>query len=276
MLIRDFPWNDAKIHVAQQAGRTRPIDVFTRSFEEWQNEWNGDYHSNHCWNRKLIFSIIELPGRQDRWLFGGVFRVRSHKPTIDPDGKNWVEYKVDKEPIFEAIIGRLIIEWKKDARAKGRLPESMLSTMYVAEILPEKYKGEEFPGYANINHSYAILERIWEESKPDWSAALMHCQGVYLITDHQTGLRYIGSAYGEEGIWSRWGTYFATGGHGNNKLIKNFLFEQDRGVEYARQNFHMTLLEQASSRDSESYIIKRESFWKEALLTRTSFGLNEN
>jgi len=43
--------------------------------------------------------------------------------------------------------------------------------------------------------------------------------GIYLITDIKTGLRYIGSAYGENGIWSRWGNYFRTNGHGNNKLI---------------------------------------------------------
>ena len=61
ILFPSFDWGDAKIHVAQKAGDTRPIDVFTRSFDEWQNKWNGEYHSNHCWNRKYIFSMIELP-----------------------------------------------------------------------------------------------------------------------------------------------------------------------------------------------------------------------
>jgi hypothetical protein len=152
----------------------------------------------------------------------------------------------------------------------------MLSEMSVSEILPESYIGDDFPGYANINHSYAMLEKLWQESKPDWLTALIHCQGVYLITDIETGLRYVGSAYGEDGIWSRWGTYFQTGGHGNNKLLKKLLAQKDHGVHYARKNFQISLLEQASSRDSEQYVILRESYWKEVLLTRSKFGLNDN
>ena len=46
-LFTELNWDEAKIHVAQKAGQNRPIDVFTRSFEEWQNVWNGDFHSNH-------------------------------------------------------------------------------------------------------------------------------------------------------------------------------------------------------------------------------------
>jgi len=277
LLFPELNWNDAKIHVAQKAGQIRPIDVFTRSFSEWQNGWNGDYHSNHCWNRKYIFSIIELPDAPDRWLFGGIFQVISHKPKKDPaDGKSKIFYTVALDPQGKPLIGRLIIRWVKDARAKGRKPESMLSDMSLSAILPEPYAGEDFPGYANINHSYATLEKLWQDSKPDWAAALMHCKGVYLITDINTGKRYVGSAFGEEGIWSRWGNYFQTGGHGNNKLVKKLLKGKNKGVNYARKNFRISLLEQASSRDSEQYIQQRESYWKDVLLSRGKFGLNDN
>ena len=275
-LFSELNWNDVKIHIAQKSGQSRPIDVFTRSFSEWQNRWNGGHHSNHCWNRKYIFSIVELPNQPDRWLFGGIFRVISYKSGKSREGKDGMLYKVSLDPQGEPLIGRLIIRWVKTARAKGRKPESMLSDMSVAEILPEPYIGEDFPGYANINHSYATLEKLWQDSKPDWVAALMHCQGVYLITDLNTGLRYVGSAYGEEGIWSRWGSYFRTGGHGNNKLLKKLLAGKVKGVDYARKNFQISLLEQASSRDSEQYVIKREGYWKDVLLTRSKFGLNEN
>ncbi len=275
-LFPELQWNDVKIHVAQKSGQIRPLDVFTRSFSEWQNVWNGDYHTNHCWNRKYIFSIIELPNKPDRWLFGGIFLVNSCKKGKSRKGRDGMLYKVSLDPQGEPLIGRLILRWVKKARAKGRKPESMLTDMSVAEILPEPYIGEDFPGYANINHSYAILEKLWQDSKPDWVAALMHCQGVYLITDLETGLRYVGSAYGEDGIWSRWGSYFQTGGHGNNKLLKKLLAGKAKGVNYARKNFQICLLEQASSRDSEQYIIKRESYWKDVLLKRSKFGLNDN
>jgi len=275
-LFPDLDWKDVKIHVAQKSGQRHPIDAFAQNFSKWQNSWNGDHHSNHCWNRKYIFSIIEVPKKTNQWLFGGIFQVLSHTSAPNSRGsKNGTIYKVDLEPQGEALIGRLIIRWKKDARAKGRKPESMLSNMSVHEILPEPYIGEDFPGYPNINHNYARLEKLWQESKPDWLTALLHCQGVYLITDIETGLRYVGSAYGEEGIWSRWNSYFQTGGHGNNKQLKLLLAQEDKGVNYARKNFQISLLEQASSRDSEQYIIQRESYWKEVLLTR-KFGLNDN
>jgi hypothetical protein len=276
LLFPEINWSDVKIHVAQKADSTRPIDVFTRNFDEWQNDWNGSYHSNHCWNRKYIFSIIELPSEPNRWLFGGIFRVISYKSVKDETGKDWIYYKVDLESQGESLIGRLTIQWVKDARGKGRKPESMLSNMSVSEILPEPYAGEEFPGYANINHSYSTLEKIWKDSKPDWFTALAHCQGVYLITDAETGLRYVGSAYGEEGIWSRWSSYFLTGGHGNNKLLKKLLKGKSDGEDYARKYFQFCLLEQSSSRDSEQHILTREVFWKQALMTRGKFGLNDN
>jgi hypothetical protein len=275
-LFPGFDWQEAKIHVAQKSDNEHPIDCFVQSFDQWQNGWNGNFHSNHCWNRQFVFSMIELPKQTDKWLFGGVFRVVSHKPGKSRTGKQGVIYQVELTDFGQPLIGRLLSHWTKDARAKGRRPETMLENMSIAELLPEKYAGEDFPGYGNINHSYAVLENLWREGKPDWVAALSHSQGIYMITDTKTGLRYVGSAYGEEGIWSRWGTYFATGGHGNNKLLKKLLRDSKQGADYARENFMISLLEQASTRDDEKYILKRESYWKQTLLTRGIFGLNEN
>lgn len=274
-IFANFDWNLAKFHIAQRAGDTQPIDVFTRSFDEWQNKWNGAYHSNHCWNRQFIFSIIELPTQPNKWLFGGIFRVLSHSKKIRK-GKKWSYYKVELHSEGESLIGRLVFNWKKDARAKGRMPKSVLPNMTVAELLPETYVGIDFPGYENINLSFATLEQLWRDSKPDWRTALANCQGVYLITDTKSGLRYVGSAYGDNGIWSRWGTYFKTGGHGNNALLKELLGNRKNALEYARKNMQMCLLEHISNRANEKYVISRESFWKEALFTRGDFGLNVN
>ena len=276
ILFPSLDWDDTKIHVAQKSPNNRPIDVFTRSFEEWKNEWNGGFHSNYCWNRRYIFSMIELPTQPDCWLFGGVFEVLSHKKGKNRSGKDGVIYTVDLSECGRPMIGRVVVHWVKDARAKGRKPEGMLENMRVSKIFSEIYAGEDFPGYANINHSYAVLEKLWHDSKPDWVTALTHCQGVYLITDKNTGLRYVGSAYGEDGIFSRWGDYFSSGGHADNKLLKKLLSGKRNGVDYARANFQLSLLEQASSRDSEQYIIQRESYWKEVLLTRGQYGFNEN
>ena len=271
----NFDWSLAKFHIAQKSGSVQPIDVFTRSFDEWQNKWNGAYHSNHCWNQPFIFSIIELPTQPDKWLFGGIFQVLSHKKKMR-NGKEMSFYKVSLATEGEALIGRLVFHWKKDARAKGRKPATVLPNMSIAELLPETYVGIDFPGYENINLPFSIIEQLWHDAKPDWYTALANCQGVYLITDTKTGRRYVGSAYGEDGIWSRWGAYFKTGGHGNNVLLKELLGNRKNPIEYARKHMQMCLLEHISNRANEQYVILRESFWKEALHTRGEFGLNAN
>jgi len=274
-IFSEFDWNSAKFHIAQRSGETQPIDVFTRSFDDWQNKWNGAFHSNHCWNRPFIFSIIELPTQPNKWLFGGIFKVLSHQKKMR-NGKEKSFYKVELHTEGEAFIGRLVINWKKDARAKGRMPDTVLPNMSVAELLPETYVGIDFPGYENINLPFSAVEQLWRDSKPDWYTALANCQGIYLITDTKTGHRYVGSAYGDDGIWSRWGSYFKTGGHGNNVLLKELLGSRKNPIEYARKNMQMCLLEHISNRANEQYVILRETFWKEALYTRGEFGLNAN
>jgi hypothetical protein len=269
-------WTDTKIHLAQKSYRNRPIDVFTRSLDEWTTNWNGGYETVKCWNKKYIFSMIEIPTQQHHWLFGGVFEVLSCKTGMNGRGESGYIYKSVLTDNGRSMRGRVIIHYIKTGRNKARIAENILSDMTISEMLPDVYAGEDFPGLANINHSYAILEHLWRDAKTDWMTALTHCQGVYLITDNSTGLRYVGSAYGDSGIYSRWGNYFSTGGHGGNKNLKNLLFSKPNGADYARENFTICLLEHASSRDSEQHIIQRESYWKEVLLTRGQYGLNDN
>ncbi|MGE7413520.1 GIY-YIG nuclease family protein [Methylobacterium tarhaniae] len=98
-------------------------------------------------------------------------------------------------------------------------------------------------------------------------------KGVYLIVDKNTGKKYVGSAYNDVGIWSRWSVYAATG-HGWNAALVNLMAE--RGISYARERFRMTLLETWPFRTEDKIILERESHWKEALLTRGDFGYNQN
>jgi len=276
LLFQDLEWDRFKIHVAQANYKgVRPLDVFIRSFDEWQNDWNGRYQRKNYWNREFIFSIIEMPHKPDKWLFGGIFKVISNRASPTEDSPARRLYEVEFNPTGESLIGRLIVGWKKDSRPMGRSPEhpSMLPKMTVSEILPEAYAGEDCPGYANINHPFPVIEKVWRENKPDWKAALENSRGVYLITDTKTGLRYVGSAYGDTGLWARWGAYFKTHGHGNNKLLKELI--RKNGKDYARAHFTISLLEHASSRDSEQQTIEREEFWKRTLMTVGPFGLND-
>ena len=60
---------------------------------------------------------------------------------------------------------------------------------------------------------------------------------------------------------------------GNDSLVE--LIEKE-GIEYARENFQLSILEVWPMKTDDETIINRESFWKEVLLTRGQFGYNNN
>ncbi len=88
-----------------------------------------------------------------------------------------------------------------------------------------------------------------------------------------TGKRYIGSAYGDQGIWSRWCSYVATG-HGGNVELRALV--SDPTLDYCRKAFRFALLEYRPSPTPDDVILAREAFWKRILLTRGKYGLNRN
>ena len=94
---------------------------------------------------------------------------------------------------------------------------------------------------------------------------------MYVITDNSTGKQYVGSAYGGDGIWSRWCAY-AKNGHGGNAELRLLL--QDEGAAHA-DNFQYSILEVCDLNTSDDFIIGRESHWKTVLRTR-EYGLNSN
>ncbi len=100
-----------------------------------------------------------------------------------------------------------------------------------------------------------------------------NAKGVYLITDTLNGKRYVGSAYGTTGIWSRWECYVKTG-HGYNDELTWLI--NTSGIEYARKNFRFALLEHRTMKTDDNVVIQREQHWKSVLLTRSEFGYNKN
>jgi len=99
------------------------------------------------------------------------------------------------------------------------------------------------------------------------------CKRWFIIVDRSNGRKYVGSAYNNFGIWSRWSVY-VTNGHGFNDELIEIISE--KGIDYARKYFKMSLLEYRAMKIDDSVILERESFWKNALLTRGPFGYNKN
>ena len=150
--------------------------------------------------------------------------------------------------------------------------ESVLPTMTVSSILEEPFSGDPFPGHDRINHSLAGIQAVVSQARADWRVALESVKGVYVIHDKETGQRYVGSAYGDTGIWQRWATYARTL-HGGNVGLKELV--EEKGEEYYRTNMRFALLEYWSMRTDDAHVLGRESYWKDVLHAR-QLGHNKN
>ena len=255
--------SDYKIHFARWNGEEHPLNAWVRNPEHFQ-DWQEYRPVRDAFNRTYIFSLMRFYHEEDAWLFGGVFRVCARHED---------RYVVELTEIGGAFIGRLKLRSSYRGMAARVNFENYYDTFEVREIIREQYSGQTFPGYEEIDLPFSELEHLVQNDRTDWKAALKNVSGVYMITDTNTGKRYIGSAYGDDGIWSRW-TKYARSGHGGNAELRE-LVKSD--LRYPRRNFRFVLLEYRSASTPEGIIIKREKFWKDALLTRSEqYGLNSN
>lgn len=262
-LVAGHEIEDSKIHLASWNGQDQPLDIFVNDRAEWQ-AWNEYRGKRDDFNRKYVFSLIHFYPEQDVWLFGGLYKITNRHSD---------RYEVELQRKFQNLIGRLKVRFKRSGRAKAILPEKSFERMVIAEILREPYTGELFPGYEDVCLPFAKLESIIRQERKDWRSALSNIKGVYLIADTSNGKKYVGSAYGSTGIWSRWSCYIGTG-HGHNDDFSKII--KEHGVEYALKYFVFTLLEYRPMKTDDKAIIDRESFWKRALLTRGEYGYNNN
>lgn len=259
------------LHLAAYNGDVQPLDVFSIDPEEWKG-WNEYRNGKNVWTRNYIFTLIPDYHKQNRYVFGGIFRVIERF-------NDWKEtkrgYHVELDNKYSSLIGRLVVEFYRYQGLRGRnyLFEKFVDSMYVAEITELPYSGMAFPGYDNVNVSFSMLEGIFKHQKQDWYTALVNVKGVYLIMDNKNGKKYVGSAYGDKGLWSRWADYIYSGTGNNDELVQ--IIEKE-GVVYARNNFLFAIIEVFSMKTENEYIISRENYWKEVLLSRGIFGYNKN
>lgn len=249
-----------KVHLA--TGTTwLPLDAFYEGrFKEWQED-----QSARNFSRDMVIGLIHLG--DTRWLFAGVYRVRGCE--LCENGR--FRYSTELIDGQDDLIGRVVVEHRRTARASYLIGMPDGGPFVVAEILAQPMTVGDFPGYTSVCETYARLRIIVKQNLPSWRGALANMKGVYLITDLATGKLYVGSATGGDGLWQRWCAYVANG-HGGNRDLKAVLNEH--GADYV-QNFQYSLLEVADSRATDEYVLGREAFWKEVLDSRRH-GYNSN
>lgn len=257
-----------KVHFARFNKTYHPLDVWIRNEDEWR-EWQEYRPSNNAFNRRWILSLMQFYHEDCMWLFGGVFEVI--KSLQD-------RYVVQLTDQGEAFIGRLKLYSPYNNRATRVNLERQYESFDVHEILREPYSGQQFPGYDDINISFADLETINRKKRPDWTVPLTNIKGVYLISVHDVDVQlYVGAAYGNVGIWSRWCQYIDSG-HGGNVGLCAVLQErkQKNTLDYCRKHFRFSLLEAMSFSTPDEAILAREKHWKNILSSRIPHGLNCN
>jgi hypothetical protein len=258
-----------KVHFARWNGDSQPLRVLARSLDEWRG-WQEWYPNKNDFNRPYIFSLAQMPGAKDYWMFGGIWNVNGTE--VRSDGRTY--YQVTPSDDLRSLIGRLKLYRVHKQRGTRLNLEGHYKNFVVSEILPDQYTGRSFPGYESVNLSFQELEGLMSHNRQDWATALGHVKGVYLITDTNSQRRYVGSAYGDWGVWSRWRVYTEIG-HGGNAGIRDLL--KDHDLDYCRRYFRFTLLEHHDARTDDTIILGREAYWKQVLDTRNvETGLNRN
>lgn len=209
--------------------------------------------------------IISFIGRErSRAVFVGVYAV---KECVKSEAG--YEYNLEEMPAFKEFSDRLVIDWGGNAISWHQWYDRQEKE--VVEILPKGYIGN-FPGLLDFVLDYDELKTLI--SNPDanyeWRHHLSAVNGVYLILDTSTGMQYIGSANGKNGIWQRWRDYAANGHGGNKELIA--LQKMD---PHHHRNFKFSVLQSLPSNITQREIIAIENLYKEKLGAR-AHGLNAN
>ncbi len=207
-----------------------------------------------------IVSFIGEEGNRSRFI--GVFKIIDRK-TIN---ENHFEYQMLRENGFEDLTERVIINWKTAISWH----QWIKNKMEVIEIQAGLHY-RQFTDYSDFILDFHELKEIVKNQYSDWKKMLSITKGIYLISDTNTGKLYVGSAYGEEGIWGRWCKYITTNGHGNNKMLKEQI---DVDKDYAK-HFRFSILMLLPRTVTSDQAIKKERLFKNKLGTN-SFGLNSN
>ena len=258
---RNIPLGSYKIHLAT-GNDPAPLDAFFEGrFKEWQEEQN-----NHNFSCDQILGLISM--NNGLWLFAGVYQVLGFEKGVSPP----YLYHTELLPGQDDLIGRVIVKYVRKFRSSYIWGKKYGNLLEVAEIRPQRISIREFPGYNKVIVSYRELRLIVAQQEQSWKSALKNVQGVYLISDTSNGKHYVGSTYDAGNFWARWESY-SHSGHGGNKELIALL--KSNGDGYA-ENFQYSVLEIADLNEQKEAIIKRENYWKEALLSRTPFGYNAN
>lgn len=260
--LKDLENDNYRVHLAKTAYGESPLNALASGSDSWENWQIYKGGKRNRFPSKYIVTFAQING--NTFLFGGIFEI------IDRSGE---VYDVILLDFHKNLIGRLVIEYESNLGQVTVVKSStFLQNSRIKELYSTRYRGEVFKSVNSINHNYSSLEVIFKNELSDWKTALSSVKGIYLLTDMKEGKHYVGSAYGEGGIWGRWSNYIYGYTGGNKELVE---LKDKFTEEYFKENFKFSILETVGSIVTKEEILRLEALWKEKLLTRTH-GYNSN
>lgn len=260
----------------------KEYDDITYNFVEWYKENKEGKRFNDSlltvWSNKqkriqdndIIFQFIEI--LPHKWLFVNVHKIISTEENIA---------KAETLTEFEKYFGRLVVDFKNLGQNWYYIDENIINNIQVYEIKKKPYLDcvDEFRGFEYVSKQYKDLKQIIDSDV--WRSALSSVYGVYVITDMHTGKLYIGSAYGENGIYGRWKVYLKDGydkdevenGNYPNKQLCNLV--KSNGISYIEDNFQYSILEIFPKTIDTNKVLEREAYWKKVFKSK-EYGYNDN
>lgn len=257
----------AKIKFNQYNGNDDPMDLYQRNPEIINTQWLfWNEQRRYFFEGQIAICLLKLS--YDKWLLTTIKKI-----IKDLGVCGGVSFEGEEIEEYRPLFGRVIIQYHKTSMAQGRYFHDLQDELIVNQILPDKYDGDDFPGYDNVRLSYHQLKTIITLEKRDWVSALSNQKAVYLITDKSNGKLYVGSATSNSGmLLQRWSNYVNNGHGGNKELLE--LVERE-GFDYVKNNFQYSILENYNAKVDDHFILARETWWKETLQSK-KWGYNSN
>ena len=256
--LSDLENTKVRFNIKNVAGD--PLFLFKTNRGELQTWQFWNYRKKKSYQiGNITVGFIRIEG--NKWLLFDISKV-----TKDLDKLDAIGYEYEKIEEYEKYCGRLIIEFENKSQTLIRKANSVFEHCKVLQILDSTFDNDIFPGYEYVNVTWKELRQLI--NKDSWKTALENQKGVYLVTDTSNGKMYVGSAYGTNMLHGRWSSYIGNG-HGGNIGLTDLPFD------HIKQYFKYSILDIFKSTIDDIVIIKRESWWKENLMTRL-FGYNKN
>ncbi len=232
----------------------------TNRFSRYQNSQSWDVFGD----ARYVISFIAERNRYAKFV--GVWEITSKSKKK----KKGFRYRTRELPGFEDLQHRLIVQWGEGTRSWAQWLHRQ-GNKDIVELLPPNYV-MDFPGYYNFVLSYDQLATMVRnpDSNREWQRMLSSVSGVYVLLDQRSGKQYVGSAYGNGGIWARWRSYVKSPS-GGNALIEELLMKRPA----RNKQFQFSILRVLEPSATKVEVISQEILTKKKLGSR-AFGLNSN